>query len=227
MPLLEQALEKKGDTARLEMVRASSNLGHIHSVRQGEALGLGHAVLCASEHVGDEPFVVMLGDDLIDVRDEILPTMNAVREEFGGSVLCLMEVPPETVHMYGCAAVNATDREDVVEVTELVEKPPVGEEPSNLVLIGRYVLDPAVFDVLRQTKPGRGNEIQLTDALAQLARMRPEDGGGVRGVVFSGRRYDTGDKLSYLKANVILALEHSELGEPLREWLTGYLASDD
>ena len=147
-----------------------------------------------------------------------------MREEHGGSVLCLMEVPRETVHMYGCAAVEPTAVDGVVKVTDLVEKPPPGEEPSNLVVIGRYLIDPAVFDVLDRTEPGRGGEIQLTDALLELATMPVEDGGGVHAVIFRGLRYDTGDKLSYLKANVMLASDDEELGGPLIEWLTEFVA---
>lgn len=224
VPALEAALEAKGDEARLAAVIESAELGQVHYVRQGEPLGLGHAVLCARAHVGHEPFAVLLGDDLIDVRNAVLPAMNAVREEHGGSVLCLMEVPRETVHMYGCAAVEPTAVDGVVKVTDLVEKPPPGEEPSNLVVIGRYLIDPAVFDVLERTEPGRGGEIQLTDALLELATMPVEDGGGVHAVIFRGLRYDTGDKLSYLKANVMLASDDEELGGPLIEWLTEFVA---
>ena len=224
VPALEAALEAKGDEARLAAVIESAELGQVHYVRQGEPLGLGHAVLCARAHVGHEPFAVLLGDDLIDVRNAVLPAMNAVREEHGGSVLCLMEVPRETVHMYGCAAVEPTAVDGVVKVTDLVEKPPPGEEPSNLVVIGRYLIDPAVFDVLDRTEPGRGGEIQLTDALLELATLPVEDGGGVHAVIFRGLRYDTGDKLSYLKANVMLASDDEELGGPLIEWLTEFVA---
>ena len=224
VPALEAALEAKGDESRLAAVIESAELGQVHYVRQGEPLGLGHAVLCARAHVGHEPFAVLLGDDLIDVRNAVLPAMNAVREEHGGSVLCLMEVPRETVHMYGCAAVEPTAVDGVVKVTDLVEKPPPGEEPSNLVVIGRYLIDPAVFDVLERTEPGRGGEIQLTDALLELATLPVEDGGGVHAVIFRGLRYDTGDKLSYLKANVMLASDDEELGGPLIEWLTEFVA---
>lgn len=224
VPHLESALEAKGDHARLARVRASDTMGEVHFVRQGEPLGLGHAVSRAAAHVGHEPFAVLLGDDLIDERDPVLPRMAEVRDQFGGSVLCLMEVPSDLVHLYGCVAVEPTDVAGVVRVTELVEKPPVGEQPSNLVIIGRYLLDPAVFEVLASTPPGRGGEIQLTDALAQLAEMPTADGGGVHGVIFDGRRYDTGDKLSYLKANVLLAGEDPELGVALREWLGEYVA---
>ncbi|MFM9050193.1 MAG: UTP--glucose-1-phosphate uridylyltransferase GalU [Actinomycetota bacterium] len=216
---LEAALEAKGDTDRLDLVVATNDLAKMHYVRQGDALGLGHAVLIAQHHVGEEPFAVLLGDDLIDPRDPVLARMIAVREQFGGSVLCLMEVPHEQISLYGCAATVPTDAADVVSVTDLVEKPDAADAPSNLAVIGRYVLDPAVFAVLSRTPPGRGGEIQLTDALRELARMPASEGGGVRGVLFDGRRYDTGDRLSYLQANILMALERDDLGPALRAWL--------
>lgn len=230
---LEQALEAKGDSRRLERVQAASVLGEVHYVRQGDPKGLGHAVLCGRRHVGDEPFAVLLGDDLIDARDTLLTTMLELREQRGGSVVALIEVPEHQVNLYGCAAVedvadprdgdaqdgDVPDGTDVVRVTGLVEKPDPADAPSNLALIGRYVLDPAVFDVLERTPPGRGGEIQITDALAELAGMPPERGGGVWGVVFRGRRYDTGDRLSYLQAVVQLGEAHEELGEEFARWL--------
>ena len=222
-PYLEQALEAKGDTERLALIREPSDGATIHYVRQGVPHGLGHAVLQAEMHVGHEPFAVLLGDDLVDVGTPVLPKMIEVRERFGGSVLALMEVPPEAISSYGCAAVEPTDLEGVVRVTGLVEKPPVDEAPSNLAVIGRYVLAPEVFEVLHETPPGRGGEIQLTDALATL--IDPDlPGGGMHAVVFTGLRYDTGDKLSYLKAVVQLALGRDDLGPDLRAWLLEYLA---
>jgi len=217
---LEVALAEKNDTDKLAITQESTDLAQIHYVRQGQALGLGHAVLMAENHVGDQSFAVLLGDDLIDERDPILPRMIEVRERFGGSVICLMRVPREDISLYGCVAVQPTDDDDVFDVTDLVEKPPVDEAPSDYAIIGRYVLDPAVFAVLHKTKPGRGGEIQLTDALVQLATMPAAKGGGVRGVVFDGRRYDTGDKLSYLKAVIQLATERDDIGADLREWLS-------
>ncbi|MFM2438425.1 MAG: UTP--glucose-phosphate uridylyltransferase [Actinomycetota bacterium] len=217
-PDLEQTLESKGDYSRAALVQEPASLGRVHYVRQGQALGLGHAVLQASEHVGDNPFAVLLGDDLVDVDNPVLPRMAEVREQFGGSVLLLMEVSDEQIGAYGCAAVEPTDADDVVRVTGLVEKPLPGMAPSNLAVIGRYVLDPVVFATLQDTQPGRGGEIQLTDALEQL--IDPDQpGGGMHAVVFTGRRYDTGDKLSYLKAVIELALRRSDLGPPLRAWL--------
>ncbi|MCU0265592.1 MAG: UTP--glucose-1-phosphate uridylyltransferase [Actinomycetia bacterium] len=222
---LELALEHKGDTARLEAVRRSSELARIHYVRQGDPLGLGHAVLVAEQHVGDEPFVVLLGDDLIDPRDPLLSTMTAVRERHGGSVVALMEVPREQIHLYGCAAVEPTGQDDVVRVTDLVEKPSTAEAPSSFAVIGRYLLDPAVFAEIKATGPGRGGEIQLTDALCRLATTTPvAQGGGVHGVVFRGRRYDTGDRLDYLKTIVRLASERSDLGAEFVPWLRDFVA---
>lgn len=222
---LEEALERKGDSERLGLVTEPTELARIHYVRQGDPLGLGHAVLVAENHVGNEPFAVLLGDDLIDPRDPILPKMMQVREQHGGSVICLMEVPLESISLYGCAAVEPTSENDVVQVTDLVEKPEVSQAPSSLAVIGRYLLDPAVFEVLRNTAPGRGGEIQLTDALRVLASMPESEGGGVRGVVFSGRRYDTGDRLSYLQANIMLASEREDLGPDLRVWLQKFVAT--
>ncbi len=157
---LEEALAAKEDIERLAQVRESSELATVHYVRQGDPKGLGHAVLCAAQHVGDEPFAVLLGDDIIDSRDPLLTRMIKVRQRYGGSIVALMEVDPEQVSQYGCAAISPTAEEDVVTVTDLVEKPVPGAAPSNWILIGRYVCDPAVFDVLRETPPGRGGEIQ-------------------------------------------------------------------
>lgn len=221
---LEQVLRAKGDDERLAMVEHSTDLATIHYVRQGDPLGLGHAVLMAESHVGGDAFAVLLGDDLIDPRDPVLPAMLAVREQFGGSVVCLMEVPRDQISLYGCPAIEPTDDPAVPVITDLIEKPAVTDAPSHYAVIGRYVLDPAVFEVLRATKPGKGGEIQLTDALRQLATMPAEAGGGVRGLVFSGRRYDTGDRLSYLQAIIQLAVNRDDLGPDLRTWLTGFVA---
>ena len=222
---LEDALEAKGDEEGLALIRASSELAGMYYVRQGEPRGLGHAVLCGAEHVGNEPFAVLLGDDLIDSRDPLLTRMIEVRERYGGSVVALMEVDPEQVSQYGSAAITPTAEEDVVAVTDLVEKPVPGSAPSNWILIGRYVCDPAVFGVLRHTPPGRGGEIQLTDALLTLATMNPAEGGGVHGVLFHGRRYDTGNKLDYLRTLVQFACERSDLAEEIVPWLRKYLDS--
>jgi UTP--glucose-1-phosphate uridylyltransferase len=222
---VEEALAAKGDEQRLAAVRRSSELAAMHYVRQGEARGLGHAVLCAAEHVGEHPFAVLLGDDLIDPRDPLLPHLIDVQRRFGGSVIALIEVEPESIGLYGCAAVEPVDDDGVVRVTDLIEKPHPAEAPSNLAIIGRYVLEPTVFAVLRQTPPGRGGEIQLTDALRALARGGPDalGGGPVHAVVFRGRRYDTGDRLDWIRTVVRLACEREDLGPELREWLRRYV----
>ena len=224
-PELETLLEKKGDDDRLASVHESTDVAHVHFVRQREARGLGHAVLQAATFVGDEPFAVLLGDDLIDARDHLLEQMLAVQAERGGSVIALLDVGKENIDKYGAVAVEPAGHvgggDEVVAITGLVEKPPVDEAPSSLAIIGRYVLAPEVFEVLRHTSPGRGGEIQLTDALATLV----ERGEPMHGVVFSGRRYDTGDRLDYLKAVIRLASERDDLGPPLIEWLHEFVAA--
>jgi len=203
-------------------VQKSNVLADMHYTRQGDPRGLGHAVLCAAAHVGDHPFAVLLGDDLIDERDPLLSRMIAVQRRTRASVVALMEVPHEQVHLYGCAAVEETGEQDVVRITGMVEKPDPADAPSNLAVIGRYVLHPRIFEVLSTTDPGRGGEIQLTDGLQTLAQSEGE-GSGVYGVIFRGRRYDTGDRLDYLKAVVQLACERQDLGPDLRAWLRGYV----
>lgn len=228
VPDLEAVLEAKGDQKKLALVRRATGLGDLHYIRQGEAKGLGHAVLCAKRHVGSEPFAVLLGDDLIDARDELLTTMLETQERLGGSVIAVMEVPREDISAYGVVtpAESGGDAagDGVVPVSGLVEKPAADEAPSNLAVIGRYVLHPAIFEQLEQTPPGRGDEIQLTDALQEMAAKPAEAGGGVHAVVFRGRRYDTGDKLSYIKAVVTLAVEREDLGTDLRSWLKDFAA---
>jgi UTP--glucose-1-phosphate uridylyltransferase len=227
VPVLEQQLAEQGKDALLASVVATNEMGgDLHYVRQGDPKGLGHAVLRAKRHVGDEAFAVLLGDDLIDEKEDLLARMVEVQERTGGSVVALMEVPREAISAYGAAAIEAVEGEDgFVKITGLVEKPAADEAPSNYAVIGRYVLSPKVFEVLENTAPGRGGEIQLTDALQTLAQGEGE-GEGVYGVVFSGRRFDTGDKLSYLKANVILAAERPEFGNDLRAWLKDFVAEN-
>lgn len=228
-PELENALKNKGDDAHLELIMHSAELADVHFVRQGAPKGLGHAVLCAAPYVGDEVFAVMLGDDLIDARDPLLEPMLEAQQSLGGCVVALMEVPADQVSMYGIASIEPMAApahltrngsiSDVVRITDLVEKPALDEAPSNLAIIGRYVLPPGIFDVLRQTEPGRGGEVQLTDAMRTLV----ERGEPVHGVVFSGRRYDTGDRGDYLRAIVRLAGEREDIGPSFIEWLRGYL----
>lgn len=225
---LARTLKADGKDALLASIEASANLGHVHVVRQGEAKGLGHAVAQGRDHVGHEPFAVLLGDDFTDPRDELLSVMIDVQEKVGGSVIALLEVEPEQISAYGAAVVEPAPEagrgNDVVRVISAVEKPAVEDAPSNLAIIGRYVLSPAVFDVLDRTKPGKGGEIQLTDALMELAEMDKDAGGGVYGVVFRGRRYDTGAKLDYLKAIVQIGADRDDLGEDFVAWLREFVA---
>ena len=225
MTELEATLEEKGDLDRLEKVEYSNDLADMHYVRQGDPRGLGHAVLRARMHVGREPFAVLLGDDLIDERDVLLSRMIEEQNNRDASVIALMEVDPTLTHMYGIATVEMTGTPDVVKITGLVEKPVAGTSPSNYAIIGRYVLQPDVFDVLVHTEPGKGGEIQLTDALQSMAQNNIA--GGVYGVVFRGRRYDTGDRLDYIKAIVQLAVERPDLGPELKPWLKQFSANLD
>jgi UTP--glucose-1-phosphate uridylyltransferase len=220
---LEAILEAKGDQRRLDAVLRSTNLATLHYVRQRDPLGLGHAVLRSQMHVGHEAFAVLLGDDLIDERDVLLERMIAVHDMKNATVIALMEVEPEAAHLYGIATVEATDLDDVVKITSLVEKPASGTAPSNLAVIGRYVLQPEIFPILEATKPGSGGEIQLTDGLNALATG--DVAGGVYGVVFSGRRYDTGDRLDYLKAIVQVASSRDDLGPDFLTWLRQFTAT--
>ena len=220
---LEAMLEAKGDQRRLEAVLRSTNLATLHYVRQRDPLGLGHAVLRAQMHVGHEPFAVLLGDDLIDERDVLLERMIAVHDMKNATVIALMEVEPQAAHLYGIATVETTDLDDVVKITGLVEKPASGAAPSNLAVIGRYVLQPEIFPILEATKPGSGGEIQLTDGLNALATG--DIAGGVYGVIFSGRRYDTGDRLDYLKAIVQVATSREDLGPDFLAWLRQFMAT--
>ena len=220
---LEQTLAAKGKDEQLARVRESEELAKIHYTRQGAPKGLGHAVLCAASHVGDEPFAVLLGDDFIHPSDPLLQRMIEVRDQFGGSVVALMEVNSDQVSQYGVVAIEPTGTEDVVALTDLVEKPAPADAPSNWIIIGRYVCDPAVFDVLGRTPPGRGNEIQLTDALKTLAQMPAGEGGGVRGVQFRGRRFDTGNPVDYLRTIVQFALERRDVAAEFLPWLRKYL----
>jgi UTP--glucose-1-phosphate uridylyltransferase len=221
---LEALLERKGDKRRLQDVVLSTHLANVHYVRQGDPLGLGHAVLRARMHVGNEPFAVLLGDDLIDERDVLLERMIEVHDLRAASVVALMEVDPAQAHLYGIATVEPTDLDDVVAVTGLVEKPAPENAPSNLAVIGRYVLQPEIFPLLEATGPGSGGEIQLTDALNEMAASHV--GGGVLGVIFKGRRYDTGDRLAYLKAIVQVAASREDLGPDLLDWLKDFVAKN-
>ena len=216
-PELEMLLESKGKAADLALVRAISDMVTLHYVRQGEPLGLGHAVNVAAQHVGDHPFAVLLGDDIMHPTSGVLAGMLAAHQAHGVSVVALKRVPREEVASYGCAAVHGGDG-GVVRVTDIVEKPDPADAPSDLAVMGRYVLTPDIFGILDATPPGKGGEIQLTDALKVQA-----DAGGLYGYVFDEGRFDTGNKLEYLKAVVELALERDDLGPAFRSWLVEFL----
>jgi UTP--glucose-1-phosphate uridylyltransferase len=222
-PELEQALKAKGDDGRLARIMEPTELATVHYTRQSNPRGLGHAVLCAADHVGNEPFAVLLGDDFIHPGDPLLRRMIEVRNRFGGSVVALMQVDSDQVSQYGVVAIEPTSTDGVVTVTDMVEKPAPADAPSNWIIIGRYLCDPAVFPVLENTPPGRGNEIQLTDALKTLAQMPADEGGGVRGVQFRGRRFDTGNPVDYLRTIIQFALERRDVAPEFLPWLRKYL----
>jgi UTP--glucose-1-phosphate uridylyltransferase len=215
---LENLLERRNRKDLLANVRRVSDMIDVSYIRQKEALGLGHAVLRARELVGQEPFAVVLSDDVIDAPRPCLRQLLDVHDKFGASVLALMEVPPDRISAYGVVAAEAvafngtSDR--LYRVTDLVEKPPAGEAPSNLAIIGRYILAPEIFESIEQVQPGAGGEIQLTDALRHLLASRP-----VYGYRFEGKRYDAGDKLGFLKATVEFALARPDLGSQFRAYL--------
>jgi UTP--glucose-1-phosphate uridylyltransferase len=222
---LEKMLEERGKKDLLAIVRQISDMIHVAYVRQKEAGGLGHAVLMARELVGNEPFATLLADDVIDSEVPCLKQMMEVFEETQSSVIAIMEVEGKAISSYGAIdAQPVSGKWDgrVFDIKNLVEKPRVEDAPSNLAVIGRYVLDPAILDVLAETPPGRGGEIQLTDALRTLAGD-PDIGGPVHGVVFTGRRYDTGNPIDYLKTVVQLAVDRPDLGKEFREWLAAYV----
>jgi UTP--glucose-1-phosphate uridylyltransferase len=220
-PEIEAALEKKGDEQRLARVRRSTEIARLHFTRQREARGLGDAVSYAEAFVGDEPFAVLLGDDIIDERDVLLARMLDVQAEKGGIVLGLIEVAGAAISLYGSIKPAGELVDGVIAVETLIEKPKPEEALSNLGVIGRYVLPPQIFDALRRTELGARGELELTDAM----RVLGQDGVPIHGVVFSGRRYDTGDRQDYLRAVVRLACEHPELGADFSEWLVEFVRS--
>ncbi|MHB8505748.1 MAG: UTP--glucose-1-phosphate uridylyltransferase GalU [Acidimicrobiales bacterium] len=218
-PELERHLETGGKKEELAQVQAIAELAEVHFVRQGEARGLGHAVGVARRHVGDEPFAVLLGDDIMDARVGVLAGMLRAFEQRGSSVVALLPVPEDHVSLYGCAAVDRVDGSgNLVRLRNIVEKPDPDEAPSDLAVMGRYVFTPAIFDEIERTAPGKGGEIQLTDAIRLLLARQD-----VYGYTFREGRFDVGNKLDYLRATVELALEREDLGPAFREWLVDYL----
>ena len=210
---LEHFLEQKGKFDELKQVRALSEMADIHYIRQGEALGLGHAVSIAEPHVGGEPFAVLLGDDLIHPSMPLLPEMLRVHEKYGRSVLGAQEVAREEIAFYGCITPEFVD-DNLARVVTVVEKPAPEDAASNLAAIGRYVFTPEIFAAIRHTKPGRGDEIQLTDAINLLAQEQ-----AVYAYAFDHGRFDVGNKLDYLKATVELAIERDDVGPAFRAYL--------
>lgn len=210
---LEALLHEKGKKGDLKAIRDIADMVNIFYVRQKQALGLGHAILCAKEFIGGEPFAVLLGDDIIDSQVPCLGQLLKVFEEHQGPVLALEEVPMENISSYGCVKIEPVS-ERVSRITDMVEKPKREEAPSNLAIIGRYVLTPDIFPILEKQQPGKGGEIQITDAILSLSKTR-----SIYGCRFEGTRHDCGDKLGFLKATIELALKRSEFTEELTAFL--------
>jgi UTP--glucose-1-phosphate uridylyltransferase len=212
---LEKMLEERGKDDLLAIVREISDLIPISYVRQKTALGLGHAILQAKDLVGNEPFAVLLGDDIVDSSEPCIGQMMRLREKRGNPVIAIQEVAPAETRQYGIVAGERDSESDrVVRITGMVEKPAPEDAPSNLAIIGRYILPPEIFEILEATRFDVGGEIQLTSALATLLERRPIDG-----YLFEGKRYDAGDKLGFLKATVEFALKRKDLGGEFREYL--------
>jgi UTP--glucose-1-phosphate uridylyltransferase len=229
---LEARLAEKGDDERLAAIREPSELAEIYTCRQPEPLGLGHAVGCAESHIGDNSFAVLLGDEFMDETTPLLPAMLDLQAQTGGIVLAFIEVDRDQVDRYGIASVLPSDVDmdsqfagtghEVVRVTGLVEKPSSDNAPSNLAVVGRYVLPRTIFDAIRRVGPGSGGEIQLTDAMALLLA----EGTPVHGIVFRGIRHDTGMPLGYLQAVVQIACRRSDLGPAFSQWLTHFVEKE-
>ena len=210
---LELSLEKAGKHEELKQMQEIAEMADIHYVRQGEPKGLGHAIAVARQHVGDEPFAVLLGDDVMDERSRVLEDMLAAYGRYGRSVIALKEVSREDIRLYGCARA-ADGEDDLVRVTEIVEKPKPEDAPSNLAVMGRYVFTPQIFEALERTQPGKGNEIQLTDAIGILLSEQT-----VYGYTFEEGRFDIGKKIDFLRATVEIALDREDLGPEFRAFL--------
>ena len=216
---LEHYLEVAGRQAELDAMREIADMADIHYLRQGDPKGLGHAVSVAREHVGDEPFAVMLGDDIMHESVSLLEQMIEVHARLGTSVVALQEFPLDQISNYGCARAEVVD-DHLVRVLDLVEKPKPEEAPSNLGVVGRYVFTAAIFDALARVGPGKGGEIQLTDAMALMLA----EGTPVHGIVFRGLRHDTGAPLGYLQTVVRLACDRDDLGPEFAAWLKEFVA---
>lgn len=210
---LETELARAGKTEYIEELEHISSLANIHYVRQKQALGLGHAIHCAKSFVGNEPFAVLLGDDIVRAEKPCLAQMMEVFETYGSSVLGVQEVRDEDVSKYGIVDVDFVEN-NVHRVLDMIEKPSIAEAPSNIAVLGRYIITPEIFTILENTKPGAGGEIQLTDALRCLAKMQP-----VYSYTFSGRRYDVGSKIGFLQATVEYALAREDLRAEFLQYL--------
>jgi UTP--glucose-1-phosphate uridylyltransferase len=212
-PELEHALKDQGKEELWCMMKDVSEMVRVTAIRQKEPKGLGHAVLCARQAVGKEPFAVLLGDDIVDADPQCLAQMMEVFHQKRGGVIALLRVPETETHLYGIIRGEQVG-ERIYQITEMVEKPAPDQAPSNLAVIGRYVLPPEIFPLLEKTPPGKGGEIQLTDALQELARKMP-----LYGYEFLGDRYDAGDKVGYLQANIAFALKRPEMATRVKEFL--------
>ena len=210
---LELELEQKGKNEMLELVRSISNMVDIYFIRQKEPKGLGHAIYCAKSFVGDEPFAVLLGDDIVDNDVPCLKQLLNAYNEYNTSILGVQEVAKEDTNKYGILDVKYIE-DRVYKVKDMVEKPKVEEAPSNMAILGRYIITPAIFDILENQKPGKGGEIQLTDALKTLGEHE-----AIYAYNFEGRRYDVGDKLGFLEATVDFALKKPELKDSFMDYL--------
>lgn len=218
-PALEMELAKKGKDSLLAMVKETADI-NIHYIRQRYMRGLGDAILCARSFMGNEPFAVLLGDDVVyNPEKPALAQLIDIYEATGGSVLGCQNVPQEKVSSYGIVAGTQTDNSRLMRVSDMVEKPAVEEAPSRMAVLGRYIIKPQIFDILESTQPGKGGEVQLTDALKVLARQD-----AVYAYDFEGKRYDVGDKLGFLKATVEYALRREDLGEPFKAYLKELMA---
>jgi UTP--glucose-1-phosphate uridylyltransferase len=210
---LEATLDASGKTAELEAMRAIAELADIHYVRQGTPRGLGHAIGTARGHVGNEPFAVLLGDDMMHASSGHLANMLEMHERLQSSVIAVRKVPQNQISLYGCIAPGDSDGGDVT-ITGIVEKPSVDDAPSDMAVMGRYVFTPEIFDAIENTPPGRGGEIQITDSIGLILQSQP-----VYAYVFETGRYDVGNKIDFLRATVELALERDELADEFRSVL--------
>ena len=217
-PVLERELEEKGKDDLLAIVRETADI-NVHYIRQKKMRGLGDAILCAKSFMAGEPFAVLLGDDVVYAdatkgQQPALRQLKDIYDAYGGSVLGCQQVVPEKVSSYGIVAGKEIAGSKLLKVSDMIEKPELSEAPSNIAVLGRYIISPTIFELLEHTAPGKGGEVQLTDALKQLALVEP-----VWAYCFEGKRYDVGDKLGFLKATVEFALRRPDLGGPFRSYL--------